>query len=154
MQLSQFLGILVFAITVRAAPSSDISASDENPLGQPYANAVLPISPISPPLFSLFKRQGCPNLTLRCPSGGCCSYDTSCCGNSCCEFGYLCTGGTVAAPCCVAINSPTNTCGASNVSNLLCGDVRCLTDIALLTTGRSALPGRQYLLPTKQQLLL
>lgn len=105
-------------LTVSAMPTLGDSPIDTNPLGLPFKNAVLPITPGFSPRYSLFRRQGCPNLTLRCSNGGCCSYDTSCCGNTCCASGYLCTGGTASAPCCVAIGSTTNTCGGSNVSNL------------------------------------
>jgi hypothetical protein len=99
---------------VQAIPAFGFSPIDTNPLGQPFVNAVLPVQPGFSPRFNLFRRQGCPNLSLLCPSGGCCSYDTSCCGSTCCNSGYLCTGGTAEAPCCVAENAPTNECGGSN----------------------------------------
>lgn len=119
-----FSALLRLAFVVSAIPSLDVSLSDTNPLGQPFLNAVLPVALQFSPRFSLFRRQGCPNLMLLCPSGGCCSYDASCCGNTCCPSGYLCTGGTTTAPCCVAIGSPTNTCGESNVSIFFPRDFR------------------------------
>ncbi|KAG9232774.1 hypothetical protein BJ875DRAFT_465936 [Amylocarpus encephaloides] len=64
--------------------------------------------------WSLFRRQGCPILTLLCPGGNCCSYGDSCCGRNCCASGYLCTGGTLSNPCCVAIGASSNDCGAPN----------------------------------------
>ncbi len=99
---------------VHALPPFPVSLEDNNPIAFPFARAVLPISPGPVSGYNLFKRQGCPNLTLKCPSGNCCSYDTSCCGNTCCASGYLCTGGTASAPCCVAISAVSNTCGGSN----------------------------------------
>lgn len=134
--------ILTLALAVRAIPSLDVSPIDMNPLGQPFKNAVLPVTPGFSPRFSLFRRQGCPNLTLLCPSGGCCSYDTSCCGDTCCPSGYLCTGGTVAAPCCVAIDSPTNTCGDSNV-RVSCLRQPRVTDLSSLAHGRETYPARE-----------
>lgn len=116
---SFFSGALGLFAIVAAIPSLDIFQADLNPLAQPFKNAVLQISPDISPRFSLFRRQGCPNLTLLCPNGRCCSYGTSCCGNTCCALGYLCTGGTLAAPCCVAITSSTNNCGSSNVGPLI-----------------------------------
>ncbi|KAH8774134.1 hypothetical protein BGZ57DRAFT_982508 [Hyaloscypha finlandica] len=95
--------LLAISPSAKAIPALGFSPTDTNPLGQPFVNAVLPVQPGFSPRFNLFRRQGCPNLTLLCPSGGCCSYDTSCCGR-----------GTVDAPCCVAVNSPTNKCGGSN----------------------------------------
>lgn len=97
-----------------AIPALETVPIDTNPLVQPFLNAILPVQAGFTSRFSLFRRQGCPNLTLLCPSGGCCSDDTSCCGSTCCPSGYLCTGGTAAAPCCGAITSPTNECGGSN----------------------------------------
>lgn len=123
------LGFL--SLTVSAIPPVEVSQVDTNPLGQPFKNAVLPVTPGFSPRFSLFRRQGCPNLTLLCPSGGCCSYSTSCCGNTCCASGYLCTGGTATAPCCVAIGSSTNTCGGGNVS-ILCVERVCRSDFSSL----------------------
>lgn len=122
--------LLTLSPFVKAIPAFGFSPIDTNPLGQPFVNAVLPVQPGFSPRFNLFRRQGCPDLTLLCPSGGCCSYDTSCCGNTCCSSGYLCTGGTAAAPCCVAETAPTNECGGSN------GNVRisvlCPNDFAVL----------------------
>ncbi|KAH7089740.1 heterokaryon incompatibility protein-domain-containing protein [Paraphoma chrysanthemicola] len=118
------LVLQVFSLVVSAIPPIQRSLVDANPLGQPFKNAVLPVAPGFSPRYSLFKRQGCPNLTLLCPSGVCCSYSTSCCGNTCCASGYLCTGGTSSAPCCVAIGSPTNTCGGGNPCSRP-GDLPC-----------------------------
>src|ERR1700712_3737756 len=114
MRYSATFWLLALSSVAKAMPPLDLSPVDTNPLAIPFKNAVLPIELDISPRFSLFRRQGCPNLSLRCPNGGCCSYDTTCCGNTCCASGYLCTGGTVAVPCCVAMSSLTNTCGGSN----------------------------------------
>jgi hypothetical protein len=117
--------LLTFIPFTKAIPALALSPIDTNPLGQPFINAVLPLQPGFSPRFDLFRRQGCPNNSLLCPSGKCCSYDTSCCGSSCCPSGYLCTGGTQAAPCCVAITATSNQCGGSN------GNVRITIPFAI-----------------------
>ena len=97
--------------TAFPAQSLNDDARNANSFSSPYASAFLPIAPAEVNgNNTLARRQGCPNLTLLCPSGGCCSYDSSCCGNMCCPSGYLCTGGTADAPCCVPITSSDNIC--------------------------------------------
>jgi hypothetical protein len=108
-----------------AIPSGSLTSSnlDTNPLAHPFRGSTVALLPArrrqSPAqAFALLRRQGCPNLTLLCPSGVCCPYGNDCCGGVCCNSGYLCTGGTSAAPCCVAIGALTNDCGgeSGNVS--------------------------------------
>jgi hypothetical protein len=159
---SILLAIFPFA---NAIPAFGFVPIDTNPLGQPFINAILPVQPGFTPRFSLFRRQGCPDLSLLCPSGGCCSYDTSCCGSACCESGYLCTGGTAAAPCCVAETSPTNECGGSNanvrIAILSLNYLHVLENIltfpwssAVHSTRTNSLRWNQHLLPSRQPLLL
>jgi hypothetical protein len=152
--------LFAFFPFARAIPALDFSPIDTNPLGQPFINAVLPVQPGFSPRFNLFRRQGCPNSSLLCPSGLCCSYDTSCCGSSCCASGYLCTGGTEEAPCCVAIDAASNECGSSNgnvrISILFAISFDILDNIltvrrlsALHTTRRSSVQWNQHLLPSR-----
>ncbi|KAH7024622.1 heterokaryon incompatibility protein-domain-containing protein [Microdochium trichocladiopsis] len=88
------------------------------PVPQPFTGAAFPQprhesnSPLR-----LFRRQGCPNLTLLCPGGGCCDYNNPCCGALCCASGYVCSGSAPdGSPCCVAIGAVTNQCLGSSTS--------------------------------------
>lgn len=107
--------LLAHAIAISPRRSSSNGHSPAIPFVEVGAYPGLPPLPGS----ELFRRQqSCSSFSLPCPSGICCSYSptlTSCCGRSCCAEGYLCTGGTPSSPCCVAINSRTNTCGSDNV---------------------------------------
>jgi hypothetical protein len=110
--------VALFPILAVAAPFVE----DSNPnheVAEPFAKRAAFPGQVALSGWSIFRRQGCPNLSLLCPSGVCCSYATevtSCCGKNCCASGYLCTGGTTSNPCCVAITDSTNTCGSVNTN--------------------------------------
>ena len=66
--LAAFSVLFACFLPTGAVPALGLSLIDTNPLGQPFVNAILPVQPGISPRFTLFRRQGCPNLSLLCPS--------------------------------------------------------------------------------------
>lgn len=108
------ISALLFRTLVAALPSGTLPLDDLNPQGHPFLGSSIANQPNTTSILGIFKRQGCPAMTLLCPSGGCCPYEGSCCGKVCCTSGYVCSGGTSSSPCCVAIGDLSATCGGSS----------------------------------------